>query len=121
MHKACHEALLAATEAVRPGRPMGEVFDAHARVLDGAGYSKQRLAACGYGLGAVFTPVWTEQPMFYTGNRLVMAPNMVFFLHMIIIDAETGRAMTLGHTVVVTETGCEPLSRASLDLVVNSA
>ena len=119
MYRACLDALLACTEAVRPGASMGAVFDEHGRVLDEAGYRDQRLEACGYGLGAVFTPVWTEQPMFYTGNPMVIVPDMVLFLHMILVDDDSGRAMTLGHTVVVTETGREPLSRSSLDLVVN--
>ena len=121
MYQACRDALIACTEAVRPGASMGTVFDVHAGVLDESGYRDQRLEACGYGLGAVFTPVWTEQPMFYTGNRMIIVADMVLFLHMILIDDDSGRAMTLGHTVVVTEKGCESLSRASLDLVVNGA
>jgi Xaa-Pro dipeptidase len=42
----------------------------------------------------------------------------VFFLHMILLDFGSQRAMTLGHTVVVTDTGCERLSRSDLGLVV---
>jgi Xaa-Pro dipeptidase len=42
---------------------------------------------------------------------------MVFFLHMILMDSDAGYAMCFGHTVVVTETGCRPLSRRSLELV----
>jgi Xaa-Pro dipeptidase len=43
---------------------------------------------------------------------------MVFFLHMILMDSNTNHAMCFGHSVVVTETGCESLSKLSLDLVV---
>jgi Xaa-Pro dipeptidase len=43
---------------------------------------------------------------------------MVFFLHMILMDSDSNRAMTLGRTVVVTADGCRPLSQASTDLVV---
>ena len=121
MYEACRDALLACTEAVKPGATMGSVFEEHARVMDGAGFREQRLEACGYGLGAVFTPVWTEQPMFYAGNTLVMEANMVFFLHMILLDRDSSRAMTLGHTVVITADGCEPLSNRPLDLIVNGA
>ena len=119
MYKACREALMACTDAVKPGSTMGDVFGEHARVLDGAGYREQRFEACGYGLGAVFTPVWVEQPMLHAGNPLIIVPNMVIFLHMILVDDDSKRAMTLGHTVIVTETGCEAVSRSSLDLVVN--
>jgi len=56
--------------------------------------------------------------MFYTGNPQVMAPGMVFFLHMILMDSTRDQAMTLGRTVVVTETGCRSLSALSDDLIV---
>ena len=38
---------------------------------------------------------------------------------MILANSDTGRAMTLGHSVLVTDQGCERLSRSSLELVVN--
>ncbi len=119
MHAACRDALEACEAALKPGRPVGEVFDAHASVMDEAGFAKARLNACGYGLGTTFAPSWMDWPMFYTGNPVVAVPNMVFFLHMILMDSDGGRAMTLGHTVLVTKDGAERLSRASLDLVVN--
>jgi len=118
MHGACHEALLACEEVVRPGATLGDVFATHARILDAAGYREHRLNACGYGMGAVYAPVWTDWPMIYDGNPLVFEPGHVFFLHMILLDFSSQRAMTLGHTVVVTDTGCERLSRSDLGLVV---
>ena len=120
MYKVCLEALAACQQKVRPGNTMGEVFDAQAKVIDDAGYGKHRFNACGYGLGAVYTPLWVDPPMFYKGNPLLIRPNMVFFLHMILPDYDSKRAMTLGHTVLVTENGCEPLSQRSLDLIVNN-
>ena len=47
MRHACHDALFASMEALKPGRPIGEVFDAHAQVLDGAGPRAHRQSACG--------------------------------------------------------------------------
>ena len=119
MHAACADALRACMEAVRPGRPMGEVFAAHARIMDAAGLREHRLNACGYGMGAVYNPIWSDPPMFYEGNPLEMQAGNVFFLHMIVMNSDSGRAMTLGHSVLVTDAGCECLSRSSLDLVVN--
>ena len=119
MHAACADALRACMEAVRPGRPMGEVFAAHARVMDAAGLREHRMNACGYGMGAVYNPLWVDPPMFYEGNPLEMQSGNVFFLHMIVMNSDSGRAMTLGHSVLVTDAGCECLSRSSLDLVVN--
>ncbi|MFQ5985440.1 MAG: M24 family metallopeptidase, partial [Alphaproteobacteria bacterium] len=119
MYEACREALFASEDALKSGRPIGEVFDAHARVLDGAGYRAHRLNACGYSLGATFSPSWMDWPMFYAGNPVVAEPNMVFFLHMVLMDSDSGRAQALGRTVLVTDTGSEPLSKAPLDLAVN--
>jgi Xaa-Pro dipeptidase len=118
MHDACHEALLACEEVVRPGATLGDVFATHARILDAAGYREHRLNACGYGMGAVYAPVWTDWPMIYEGNPLAFEAGHVFFLHMILLDFGSQLAMTLGHTVVVTDTGCERLSRSDLGLIV---
>jgi Xaa-Pro dipeptidase len=119
MHKACVEALLSAEAALKPGRPIGEIFDAHAAVLDKAGHRAHRLNACGYSLGTTFAPNWMDWPMFYHGNTVEAAPGMVFFIHIIVFDEPNGLAMTLGRTSEVTETGAAPLSKAALDLVVN--
>ncbi|MDJ0894012.1 MAG: Xaa-Pro peptidase family protein [Alphaproteobacteria bacterium] len=119
MHKASADALQAAREALLPDRPIGEVFDAHARVLDAAGYREHRLNACGYALGTTFAPNWMDWPMFFHGNPVLATPGMVFFIHIIIMDSDSARAMTLGQTVQVTDSGSVPLSRASTDLVVN--
>jgi Xaa-Pro dipeptidase len=118
MYNVAHEALLACEAALRPGKPMGEVFDAHARVLDDAGMKEHRLNACGYALGTTFAPNWMDWPMFYAGNPVVMQPGMIFFLHMAIFDSPNNLAMTLGRTSLVTEGGAEPLSKAALDLIV---
>ncbi len=119
MHEASLEALGACREALRPGRPVGEVFEAHARVLDAAGYRAHRLNACGYSLGATFAPIWMDWPMFHAGNPVEAAPGMVFFIHIILADSDNDLAMTLGETVLVTAEGNERLSTASLDLVAN--
>jgi len=119
MHEAAVEALEACEAAIRPGRPMGDVYDAHARVFDAHGLSHARLKACGYGMGAVYNPIWVDFPMFYEGNPLIMQEGQVFFLHMILMDSEAGEAMTLGHSVLVKADGVERLSRHGLGLILN--
>ncbi len=59
-HAAAREALLACEAEMRPGRTAGDVFEAHVRVLDAHGLSEHRLNACGYSLGARFTPSWMD-------------------------------------------------------------
>ena len=116
--KAAQDALLACEAALKPGRSVGEVFDAHAKSLDRAGLSASRLNACGYSLGTTFAPNWMDWPMLYKDNPVVAAPGMVFFMHMIIFDDTAGLAATLGRTSLVMEYGSEVLSKASLDFVV---
>ncbi len=118
MHDAAVEALHACEAAIKPGKPMGDVFDAHARVFDAHGLEKARLQACGYAMGIAYNPIWVEFPMFYEGNPMIMQTNQVFFLHMILVDSDSGLAMTLGHSVLVKDTGVERLSNRNLDMLV---
>jgi len=112
MFEVTRDALAAMTEAARPGRPLGAIDDAHRRVYDRAGYAHARMAACGYSLGALYRPTWMDvPPMLYAGNPLPAAPGMVLFLHAILIDAPKNLAMSLGHTITITSTAAEVLSR----------
>jgi Xaa-Pro dipeptidase len=118
MHAAATEALLACEDAMVPGKPMGDVYAAHERVLDAHGFQHARLQACGYGMGAVFNPIWVDFPMFYRDNPLLVNAGNVYFLHMILMDSSSGYAMCWGHSVLVKEQGVERLSRSPLDIVV---
>lgn len=117
MFAACAEALTACEAVLRPGHNAGDVFAAHARVMDARGMAEARLNACGYSLGAKFTPSWMDPPMFYRDNPEPLVPGMVMFLHMILMDSPSGSAMTLGRASIVTEGTPEPLSRAPLELL----
>jgi Xaa-Pro dipeptidase len=118
MFEACAEALDACEAALRPGNTVGQVFAAHARVLTKAGYAGHFLNACGYTMGATYPPTWMDWPMVYEGEPQVLAPNIVFFLHMILVNSDTGLGMSLGETAIITETGCEPISHAPRHLLV---
>jgi Xaa-Pro dipeptidase len=116
---AARQAMEACGHTIVPGKTAGEVFAAHAHVMDGHGLAKHRLAACGYSLGAKFTPSWMDPPMFYADNDWMLEPGMVMFAHMILMDSETETAMCLGRTFLVTVDGNECLTQAPLDLIVN--
>ena len=118
LFSAVAEALEEMTGALAPGRPVGEVDDAHRRVLDAAGLAEHRFAACGYSLGTTFSPNWMDWPMLFSGNAVLAEPGMVFFLHCVVADSENGVAMSLGHTCLVTEKGREVLSARPLELTV---
>ena len=118
LYDACRDALVAVERAMVPGKTFGDVFDAHARVMEQHGMTRHRLNACGYSLGARFTPSWMDMPMFYAGNPEPIAPNMTLFAHMILMDSDAEAAMTLGRTYLTTEGDPRPLSRHDLDLIV---
>jgi Xaa-Pro dipeptidase len=121
-HQELHEAAVAALTAVEavmvPSKTFGDVFDAHAAALDQYGLTRHRLNACGYSLGARFTPSWMERQMFYAGNPQIIVPDMTLFAHMIIMDSETGTAMTLGRTYLTTDGSPQRMSRHDMGLIV---
>jgi Xaa-Pro dipeptidase len=118
LYDAALEALLAVEKAMVPGSSFGDVFDAHAKVMEAHGLTRHRLNACGYSLGARFSPSWMDDPMFYAGNQVAIAPSMTLFAHMIIMDSDSETAMTLGRTYLTTEGAPKALSRHDLDLIV---
>jgi len=118
MHEACVEALKNCENKLIPGNKIGEVFDVHAKTFDKLGFKKARMNACGYSLGATFSPNWMDWPMLYTGNPYIIKPGNVFFMHMILMDSDNELAMNLGETYLVTEKGNERLGKHKLDLVI---
>ena len=119
MHSAAAEALQACKETARPGATFGDIFNAHASVLDNLGFGEHRLNACGYSLGALYPPTWMDWPMIFADNPVVLEPNMVIFMHMILLDLDRQLAMSLGDTVVVTRGGCDTLTKSGAALIVN--
>ena len=59
-----------------------------------------------------------DWPMLYKDNPITLAPGMIFFMHMILMDSENQLAMNLGETYLITETGNERLGKKKLDLVI---
>ncbi|WP_137130316.1 Xaa-Pro peptidase family protein [Rhizobium sp. FY34] len=117
LYSACRETILAIEEVLRPGHSFGDVFDTHARIIDDRGLTRHRLNACGYSLGARFSPSWMEHQMFHAGNPQEILPDMSLFVHMIIMDSDSGTAMTLGQTYLTTQGSPRSLSRHDLDLI----
>ena len=117
MHNFALEAMAACAEALRPGRPVGDIYAAYLRTLERAGYLEDPLNACGYSLGTTFSPNWMDWPMLYRDNPIEAAPGMVFFMHMAITDR--GLTAAPGETFLVTETGCERLGKSPITLTVD--
>ncbi|MTI19023.1 aminopeptidase P family protein [Rhodobacteraceae bacterium RKSG542] len=121
LHQAAKTALRAVEEAMQVGNTFGDLFAAHASTLDERGLMSHRLNACGYSLGARFSPTWMDAPyMAYRDNPHKIDKNMVLFMHMIIMDSDSETAMTLGQTYITHDGGPEALSKLPLDLQIKS-
>ena len=119
MYEACLEALTSCEKKLVSGNTIGEVFNAHSKTFDRLGYNKSRMNACGYSLGATFSPNWMDvPPMIFSKNPLILKPGMVFFMHMILMDSENKLAMNLGETYLIKEKNNERLGKKKLDLVI---
>jgi Xaa-Pro dipeptidase len=111
MYDAARETLQHMTEIARPGTTLGEIFDVHADGLDRAGFGAHRYGATGYSVGCTFAPTSMDvPPMIYSGNPTQCQPGMTLFYHVMIGDSDTGYAMGVGHTLLVTEGAPEVLT-----------
>ncbi|MBL0371965.1 aminopeptidase P family protein [Rhizobium sp. KVB221] len=117
LYAASRDAIEAIELVLTPGNTFGTVFDTHARIMDERGLARHRLNACGYSVGARFSPSWMEHQMFHAGNSEPILPGMTLFVHMIIMDSDTGTAMTLGQTYLTTSDAVKSLTRHSLDMI----
>ena len=96
--------------AIRPGRPLGEVWEAWVKTLEAAGH-EGRFKRAGYSIGINFPPDWGEGYIlcFKRGETRLLEPNMTFHIPsnvMIFGYAHTANS----ETVRVTETGAEVLT-----------
>ena len=118
IHKHAMEALEASSGALRPGDPVGNVFNAYIATLEKAGFRENNLNACGYSLGTTFAPNWMDWPMLYRDNPVIAEPGMVFFMFLAITDK--GTTAVPGETFLVTETGAERLGKAPITSATES-
>ncbi|MCA3600293.1 MAG: aminopeptidase P family protein [Methylobacterium sp.] len=119
MYDAARGTLARMTEIARPGTTLGQIFDVHADGLDRAGFRAHRYGATGYSVGCTFAPTSMDvPPMIYHGNPTICAPGMTLFYHVMIGDSDTGYAMGVGHTLLVTEGAPELLTGLPDELTV---
>ncbi len=119
MYDVARETLTRMTDLARPGTTLGELFDAYADGLDAGGYRAARYGATGYSVGISFAPTSMDTPpMIYSGNATLCQPGMTLFYHVMSGDADSGYAMGVGHTLLVTEGAPEVLTWLPDDLTV---
>lgn len=112
-------ALEAALAAIRPGVPCSVPHEAAQKVIDAKGYHAAFRKRIGYSMGVAFAPDWGEGGILslFSGVSQLIEPGMVFHLP---ATLRNYGVWTVGasETVIVTETGIEPLSTLPRDLIV---
>ena len=111
------QALESMMRAIRPGRPLGEVWQVWANVLAKAGFFHRRRT--GYSIGVNFPPDWGEAQIlaFSPSEGRLLEPNMTF--HIPSNVQVFGKAMmSTSETVLITSSGCELLTSFDRHLAV---
>ena len=113
VYEAVREAQRAALEAVRPGKTVGEVDAAARKLLHKRGLGKYFTHSTGHGLGLEIH----EAPRVAAGQTEVLRPGMVITVEPgVYLPGKFG--VRIEDTVVVTEAGCEILTKCPKELSV---
>lgn len=120
MNALCVEAFDRAVESIAPGAIAGDVYRAWQASLDASGLSHYSRHHCGYSVGIGFPPSWVGSgpPVGLRPDaRFELRSGMVF--HLMSWLLRTGRGDSfVSDTVVVTDDGCEVLTRTPREVVV---
>lgn len=118
MYAVCLEGLEAAMGAAKPGVSCAAVHQAAQDVIDRAGHTAGYRKRTGYSVGISFAPDWGEGNILslYTGVDVPLEPGMVFHVPITLRDYARF-TVAVSETIVITETGCRPLSRLPRDLI----
>jgi Xaa-Pro dipeptidase len=116
-----HDIQVAACDAViaaaKPGASTYEPHEAARRVFADAGVEHGFVHTAGYGLGPGFPPVWGLEPLhFGPGPDVELKPGMVFTVEPPLLLAEEQLGARVIDNIVITEGGCEMLSRCSREI-----
>ncbi len=103
---------------IRAGVPAIVPHEAAKRVIADAGLDSSRVHTTGYGLAPGFPPTWGEPLHMFGGSTYTLRAGMVVSVEPpVFVGAEKLGARIIDN-VLVTETGCEVLSRFGRDLLI---
>ena len=108
----------ACIEAMRAGVPATVPHEAAKKVINEAGMDRYRLHMTGYAVGAAFPPSWVEPLVMDSGCTHTLEAGMVIAVEPPLFGLEEGLGVRIIDNVLVTETGCEFLSRTTRDLII---
>ncbi len=113
--KAVLEGIAAGLEQAKPGNRCEDIAKAFLEVLQRYGITKD--SRCGYSVGLSYPPDWGERTMsLRLGDTTVLEPGMTFHFIPGLWMADWGLEIT--ETIVITETGAEPLCHYPRQLFV---
>ena len=114
-NKVVHEVLAATMDAIRPGVTSGEVNANCAAAFAKHGYTMLKRA--GYSMGINFPPGWGEGDVLdlSANSPVVLQPGMVFHIPQP-YRMPGEQTVSVSETVLVTETGCEALTKFPREL-----
>jgi len=120
IQQVCESAIEAAAKAIRPGALAREVYADWQKVVDGAGLAGYRRHHCGYAVGIGFPPSWSGAGVpvgLRSDSDLELKAGMVFHLMSWLLRSGRGDYF-ISDTVIVTESGCELLTRVPRSVMV---
>ncbi len=118
VYQVAREAGDACIEAMRAGVPATVPHEAAKEVIAEAGMDRYRLHMTGYAVGAAFPPSWVEPLVMDSGCPYTLEAGMVIAVEPPLFGLEDGLGVRIIDNVLVTETGCELLSKTTRDLIL---
>ena len=105
---------------IRAGVPAVVPHEAAKRVIAEAGLDSARVHLSGYGLAPGSPPTWAEPIHLFGGSTYTLQAGMVITVEPPVFLGEERLGARIIDNVLVTNDGCEVLSRFSRDLIVTS-
>jgi Xaa-Pro dipeptidase len=108
----------ACREKIRDGVPAIVPHEAAKAVIAAAGLDRARVHTTGYGLAPGFPPTWGEPAHMIGGSQYTLRTGMVMTIEPPVFVGEERLGARIIDNVLVTDKGCELLSRFSRELIV---
>ncbi len=103
---------------IRDGVPAVAPHEAAKRIIGAAGLEHGRVHTSGYGLAPGFPPTWGEPIHMIGSSHYILRAGMVLSIEPPVFLHEERLGARIIDNVLVTDRGCEILSRTSRDLIV---
>ena len=118
VYQVARDACDACIEAIRAGVPATVPHEAAKKIMVRSDMDRYRLHMTGYALGAAFPPSWVEPLVMDSGCDHTLEAGMVIAVEPPLFGIEKALGVRIIDNVLVTETGCEFLSKTTRDLIV---